>query len=82
MMLNPAAQKFAQEELDSVCPDRLPEFEDQASLIRIECILRETLRIHPTTPQGIPHRLDEEDTFEGMRIPKGAAVIPNVWFVL
>jgi cytochrome P450 len=57
----------------------LPNFDDRSSLVRIESILRETIRCHPPLPQGIPHRLDEEDEFEGCRVPKHATIIPNIW---
>lgn len=31
---------------------------------------------------ALPHRLTEEDTYEGYRIPKNATVIANTWAVL
>lgn len=45
MILNPEHQARAQKEIDAVIgPDRLPEFEDRASLPYLECLLQETLR--------------------------------------
>jgi cytochrome P450 len=29
---------------------------------------------------GLPHRTTEDDIWDGYWIPKGAAVLPNVWF--
>jgi len=57
MVLYPDVQRRAQAEIDSVIGgDRLPTFEDRASLPYIESILRETLRWHPIVPLGnLPH---------------------------
>ena len=30
---------------------------------------------------GIPHKAVESDVYRGYHIPKGAIVIPNIWFV-
>lgn len=29
---------------------------------------------------GIPHKATSEDIYKGMRIPRGAVVVPNMWF--
>lgn len=31
---------------------------------------------------GIPHRLSHDDTYNGMDLPKGSLVIPNIWCVV
>jgi len=83
MVLNPEAQRRAQNEIDTVVGlNRLPEFEDQASLPYVEAIVRETLRLFPSLPLGIAHAASEADEFEGMYIPKRTWVIPNVWAIL
>ena len=33
-----------------------------------------------TVPAGVPHRLIEDDEYDGYYIPKGATVVPNVWW--
>jgi cytochrome P450 len=54
MVLCPDVQKRAQAELDSVIGrDRLPTFEDRASLPYIDAIVRETFRWQPVVPLGI-----------------------------
>ncbi|KAG5635364.1 hypothetical protein H0H81_011539 [Sphagnurus paluster] len=69
----------AQEELDRVLGEgRLPEFSDRASLQYLECILQETLRCNHPAPTGIPHRVLEDDIYDGMFIPKGSVLIPNI----
>lgn len=51
MVLHPDVQAKAQEELDRLCPDRLPSFEDRDCLPYIEAIVREALRWHPVLPE-------------------------------
>jgi cytochrome P450 len=80
MVLYPDVQRRAQGEIDSVVGrDRLPTFEDRASLPYIESILRETLRWHPIVPLSVPHATSSDDTYDGYFIPKGTAVISNIW---
>jgi cytochrome P450 len=53
MVLYPDAQKRAQAEIDSVIGrDRLPTFEDRASLPYVDAIVRETFRWNPVLPLG------------------------------
>ena len=52
MVVHPEAQVKAQAELDRVCPNRLPEFDDIDSLPYIEAIRREVLRWNPVAPEG------------------------------
>ncbi|KAG1855560.1 cytochrome P450 [Suillus subluteus] len=80
MVLYPDIQRRAQGEIDSVVGgDRLPTFEDRASLPYVESVLRETWRWHPVAPLGIPHTTSNDDTYDGYFIPKGATVISNIW---
>ncbi|KAK7047274.1 hypothetical protein VNI00_006505 [Paramarasmius palmivorus] len=79
MILYPECQQRAYEEIQSVIGDeRLPELSDREALPYLECVLQETLRWHPTLSLGVPHRLIEDDVYEGMFIPSGTVVIPNV----
>ncbi|KAG1822451.1 cytochrome P450 [Suillus subaureus] len=80
MVLQPDVQRRAQAEIDLVVGgDRLPTFEDRASLPYVESVLRETLRWHPIGPIGVPHATSSDDIFDGYFIPKGATVISNIW---
>ncbi|KAJ7026803.1 cytochrome P450 [Mycena alexandri] len=79
MVLHPDSQLKAQNELDSVLGGaRLPEFRDRESLLYIDCIVQETLRWHPATPLGIPHRCTQDDEYRGMHIAKGSLVFANI----
>ncbi|KAG1855552.1 cytochrome P450 [Suillus subluteus] len=82
MVLYPDVQRRAQAEIDSVIGrDRLPTFEDRASLPYVESILRETLRWHPILPLGVPHATSSDDTYNGFFIPKGTTVMCNTWAI-
>ncbi|EJD46783.1 putative CyP450 monooxygenase [Auricularia subglabra TFB-10046 SS5] len=78
----PELQRKAQEELDRVLGDRLPDFADQASLPYVEAIIRETYRRFPVLPLSIPHAVEEDDVYEGMFIPRGAEVLGNTWALM
>jgi hypothetical protein len=72
MTINPEIQRVAQGEIDSVIGNnRLPTFDDRASLPYIEAIYRELLRFAPPVPLCIPHSTNEDDHYKGYFIPKG-----------
>jgi cytochrome P450 len=80
MVLYPDVQKRAQAEIDFVIGrDRLPTFEDRASLPYIDAVLRETFRWQPVTPLGVPHATSSDDVYDGYFIPKGAIIMYNIW---
>ncbi|OCB90783.1 cytochrome P450 [Sanghuangporus baumii] len=81
MTVYPEVQRTAQKEIDIVVGnDRLPNFGDRQDLPYIDAIVKEVLRWHPVVPLGFPHASTEDDVFEGYFIPKGALIIPNVWW--
>ncbi|KAJ6508851.1 cytochrome P450 [Mycena sanguinolenta] len=79
--------KKAQTEIYTVVgSNRLPEFEDRASLPYVEALYREVLRWKPVAPIGMAHASTEDDIYNGYFIPKdmliawlGTAVIGNIW---
>ncbi|KAI0046797.1 cytochrome P450 [Auriscalpium vulgare] len=80
MAAHPDVQARAQQELDAVVGrGRLPSFTDLAHLPYIRAIVKEALRWRPVTPFSIPHRLMEDDWYEGMFLPRGTLVLPNLW---
>ncbi|KAJ7649001.1 cytochrome P450 [Mycena polygramma] len=82
MALHPEVQKKAQIFLDDLLEDRrLPNFDDFSELPYLSAIIDEVLRWHPVTPFAIYHVSNEDDTYDGYHIPKGAMLIPNVWAV-
>ncbi|KAJ7649235.1 cytochrome P450 [Mycena rosella] len=82
MVLHPEVLAKAQKEIDSVVgPDRLPTFSDRASLPYVDAILNETYRWGVPVPLSLPHRLMEDDVYQGMFMPKGSLIFGNVWYV-
>ncbi|KAF8815498.1 putative monooxygenase [Phlegmacium glaucopus] len=83
MILNPSVQAKAQAELDAVVgKNRLPLIGDKPDLPYIRSIVAEVFRWAPALPLGLPHGLSKDDVYEGYELPKGAAIIPNVWHML
>ena len=82
MMVFPEAQKLARAEIDRVVgKDRLPTMADASSLPYIRGCVKESIRWMPTTPLGVPHSTPQADTYMGYKIPAGATIINNVWYV-
>lgn len=81
MALYPSVQKRAQEDIDQVVHDRLPTLDDFDSLPYLRAIIKEVSRWGPVAPLALPHRVSQDDIYEGYLIPKGATVIGNVWYV-
>lgn len=75
--------------------ERLPMISDKASLPYVRSVVTEVFRLNPAIPlglylsnktlspiepkSGIPHALNRDDEYEGMHLPKGSILIPNVW---
>lgn len=77
----PEVQEKARAELDAVVgPHRLPDFNDRDALPYVCAVIKECMRWHAIAPLGIPHRLIQDDEYRGYLIPKGALVIPNIWY--
>jgi len=82
MARHPDVQRKAQSEIDSVVGfDRLPNFKDYDRLPYVTQVIAEILRFNPIVPL-IPHSLDEDDIYQGYRIPKGSWVMVNNWSIL
>uniref|UniRef100_A0A0W0F0M9 Cytochrome P450 n=1 Tax=Moniliophthora roreri TaxID=221103 RepID=A0A0W0F0M9_MONRR len=82
MILHPSVQEKAQQEMERILgKNRLPTFEDRASLPYIEAVYREALRWSPILPLGIPHCTSADDVVGDYFIPKGITVMANVWAI-
>ncbi|KAI0050530.1 CyP450 monooxygenase [Auriscalpium vulgare] len=83
MLMNPEAQRLAQEEIDRVIgPDRLPTYEDEAKLPYLGALSKEVFRWQQVAPFAIPHRLMADDVYNGYFIPKDSIVLGNAWAIL
>ncbi|KIK92994.1 hypothetical protein PAXRUDRAFT_12903 [Paxillus rubicundulus Ve08.2h10] len=82
MVLYPEVQEKVHAQIDTVVgKDRLPTLDDRRSLTYIDAIMRETLRWHPLAPLSLPHAAVNDDVYNGFYIPKGAAIITNIWAI-
>ncbi|KAI0390715.1 cytochrome P450 [Xylariaceae sp. FL0594] len=81
LLIFPEVGKLAQEEVDQVCGDRIPDLNDVPDLPYIRGCIKESMRWMPTVILGIPHAVTRDDEYMGYRIPKGAAVMYNVWTI-
>ncbi|KAG9318320.1 cytochrome P450 [Chiua virens] len=73
-------QARAQAEIDTVVgANQLPHFDDRPNLPYIEATLIEILRLYPVAPLGVAHASTVDDIYEGKFIPKGIALVPNIW---
>ncbi|KAK0470097.1 cytochrome P450 [Desarmillaria tabescens] len=80
MVLNSEVYRKAQTEIDTVVGDsRLPSFEDMDSLPYLDAIIREIHRWGAAFTLSIPHKLIQDDIYEGHLLPSGALVAPNVY---
>jgi cytochrome P450 len=81
MSMYPDVQRKAQEEIDRVVgTSRLPTADDRDSLPYVNAVVEEAQRWHPIAPMGLPHAVDADDMIDGVRIPKGAFLMPAVWW--
>lgn len=81
MTMYPDVQRKAQHEIDQVIgPDRLPRLDDRQKLPYLNALLTEAFRWCPAGPMGLPHTADEDIIYNGYLIPKGAYLLPAVWW--
>uniref|UniRef100_J3N1R5 flavonoid 3'-monooxygenase n=2 Tax=Oryza brachyantha TaxID=4533 RepID=J3N1R5_ORYBR len=80
LIRHPDILKQAQEELDAVVGrERLLSESDLPRLTFFHAIIKETFRLHPSTPLSLPRMASEECEVAGYRVPKGAELLVNVW---
>lgn len=83
MICFPHVQQKAQAEIDCVVgTDRLPGWDDREKLPYINALVKEAIRWWPIAPMGFPHTATEDLEYDGFRIPKGAYLLPAVWWFL
>ena len=83
MVKFPHVQRKAQAEIDRVVgASRLPTFDDREKLPYVAALVKEATRWWPIAPMCFPHTATEDVEYNGLRIPKGAYLLPNVWWFL
>ncbi|PVH69785.1 cytochrome P450 [Cadophora sp. DSE1049] len=78
--LYPDVQKRARAEIDAVCgTERSPLWSDFAQMPYINCIIKEGMRWRPVAVTALPHRVREDDVYDGMLIPKDTTLFIPTW---
>ncbi|CAI0428357.1 unnamed protein product [Linum tenue] len=79
---HPRVQQKLHDEMDRVIGfERIMTESDFSSLHYLQCVVKESLRLHPPTPLMLPHRSNANVKIGGYDIPKGSNVHVNVWAV-
>ncbi|XP_064941049.1 flavonoid 3',5'-hydroxylase-like [Musa acuminata AAA Group] len=82
MLRNPTILQRAQDEMDEVIgKNRRLEESDMPNLPYLRAICKEALRLHPSTPLGVPHYTFEACEVDGYHIPPNTRLIVNVWAI-
>ena len=80
LIKNPRVQQKVQAELDhAIGRDRIMIESDFSNLPYLQCVAKEALRLHPTTPLMLPHRANTNVKIGSYDIPKGTTIHVNVW---
>ncbi|OIS99493.1 flavonoid 3'-monooxygenase [Nicotiana attenuata] len=75
LIRNPRILAQAQQEIDKEVGKNLTQ------LTYLEALVKETLRVHPTTPLSLPRIASENCEINGYFIPKGSTLLVNVWAI-
>lgn len=82
LIRHPEILAKAQRELDSVVgPGRLVSELDLPNLPYLQAIIKETFRLHPSTPLSLPRMAAEDCEINGYFIPKDSTLLVNVWAI-
>ncbi|KAM7255069.1 hypothetical protein ACFE04_020310 [Oxalis oulophora] len=82
LLRHPDCMKKVKEELDNVVsPNTTVEESDLDSLPYLQLVVKESLRLHPTTPLLIPRKAIKDTIYMGYHVPKGTQVFLNAWAI-
>ncbi|OMP08136.1 Cytochrome P450 [Corchorus olitorius] len=82
LIRHPKILAQVRKELDSVVGrDRLVSDLDLPNLTYFQAVIKETFRLHPSTPLSLPRMASESCEINGYHIPKGATLLVNVWAI-
>ncbi|KAL1922699.1 uncharacterized protein VTP21DRAFT_10238 [Calcarisporiella thermophila] len=79
----PEIQELARQEVDRILGDadrmQIPSVEQCRNMKYIECIVKETLRIHPPAPNIGPRVVKEAIDMDGLMLPKGTYLFADFY---
>ncbi|KAJ8467095.1 hypothetical protein OPV22_029647 [Ensete ventricosum] len=82
MLKNPSILRRLQSEIDSVVGrGRMVQESDLPKLPYLHAVCKEALRLHPSTPLGLPHFSFEECEVNGYHIPCNTRLLVNIWAI-
>ncbi|XP_019195216.1 PREDICTED: geraniol 8-hydroxylase-like [Ipomoea nil] len=82
LLKNPNALAKAQAELaDVIGKGKLIQEADVTRLPYLQCIVKETFRMHPPVPFLIPRKVEQEVNLCGYTVPKDSQILVNVWAI-
>lgn len=82
LIRHPQMLARVQKELDKfVGRDRLVTESDLPNLAYLQAVIKETFRLHPSTPLSLPRMAAESCEINGYHIPKGSTLLVNVWAI-
>ncbi|PHT63798.1 Geraniol 8-hydroxylase [Capsicum annuum] len=82
ILKQPEVMKKAQAELKEIIGKGKPiEEVDTSRLPYLQCVIKETLRMHPPLPFLVPHGVDQNVKLCDYIIPKDSQVLVNVWAI-
>ncbi|XP_015945945.1 flavonoid 3'-monooxygenase [Arachis duranensis] len=82
LIRNPRIMGQVQKELDSVVGrERHVTEEDLPNLPYLQAVVKETFRLHPSTPLSLPRVAAKSCEIFGYHIPEGATLLVNVWAI-
>ncbi|KAL1917664.1 uncharacterized protein VTP21DRAFT_4057 [Calcarisporiella thermophila] len=79
----PEIQELARQEVDRILggsnPMKIPSIEDCRNMKYIDCIIKETLRIHPPAASAGPRVVEEPIDIDGVTMPKGTQLFADIY---
>ncbi|RZC66975.1 hypothetical protein C5167_010653 [Papaver somniferum] len=82
LVKNPEALTKLREEIDfHVEEGRFISESDLPKLSYLQCVIQESLRLHPPAPIPLPHISSQDCTIAGYDIPRGTMLLLNAWAI-